>query len=172
MLRQLRNKKRIEIDFARSQSKSLILRKALLISGLVLFLYAIWQSFTVNQTVTLLERELHTPVQVVKPRLAVESEFEKAMHQADTEIKVAWPSIFASLEKHYQASMTFSSMYFDARAREVSIAGNANSLHSVIEFVEHLKKEHVFEKVDLLNHHQAKLDSRTVHSFEIHAKWQ
>lgn len=171
MLRQLRNKKRIEIDFVRSQNKSFILRKALLISGLVLFLYAIWQSFTVNQTVTLLKRELHASVQVVKPQLAVASEFEKAMDQVDTEMNVAWPVIFSSLEKHYQSSMTFGSAYYDARTREVSIAGNADSLHSVIEFVEQIKKEHIFEKVDLLNHHQTKLDSRTVHSFEIHAKW-
>lgn len=171
MLRQFRNSKRIEIDFVKSQNKTFTLRKTLFTSGLALFLYAIWQGFTLNQTVILLERELHAPVQEVKPQLAVESEFEKAMHQVDTEMKVAWPDIFASLEKHYQTSMTFGSAYFDARTREVSIAGHADSLHSVIEFVEHLKKEHVFEKVDLLNHHQTRLDSRAVHSFEIHAKW-
>jgi hypothetical protein len=167
-----KTKKRIKIDFATSENTVGILGKLILVCGLSLFLYASWKNYIVTQSFNVLEQKSNAPIDVHKPHLTIEPEFEKGWAQAEGQMSTAWANLFASIERHYSSSIVFNSTQFDSRTHEVKISGNSDSLHGLIEFLEQLKKEHIFEKVDLLNHHQSKLDGHIVHSFEILAKWR
>lgn len=173
MFYQIKKTRKIHIDFSQPIHQLSFTSFVLLIAGLIFSSYAIWQHYEVKQTMLALKQELSL-LSVVKPKqnAVADPEFEKISNQIMVQLAVKWPELFDVIEHHYNPAITISSVQLDAKTHDIRIAGSSNSINSVIEFVEHLKTEHIFEHVDLLSHHLSTLNGNAIHSFEIYAKWQ
>lgn len=173
MFYQIKRTRKIHIDFSQKIHQLSFISSVLLIAGLMFSTYAIWQHYEVKKTMLALEHELSL-IPVIKPKQnpVANPEIEKISNQIMVQLTVKWPELFDLIEHHYNPNITITSVLLDAKTHVIRIAGSSKSINSIIEYVENLKTEHIFERVDLLNHHLSTLNGNAIHSFEIYAKWQ
>ena len=170
----------IKLDFQQSQHLTWRwLGGVLLIAGVLLnvLLYLHNQKLSVetNDLLAQAERIEHPVKKVIIPVDDMQSVAEKnQLKEADAVIKqlnLPWSMLFNTLETTREPGIDLLEVMPNLEVGEVLIIGKTENLKSVFAYMERLKKNQVFSKIDLNSHEKTTQYGTQALKFTIVAKW-
>jgi hypothetical protein len=171
----------LTLDFASGQQRSRGVAIALTLSGFLILGLAIDRSDTHKQQIAALESELtrwginpEADRQRQERLAASGEEIEERVRRANRiirQLSTPWEDVFLAIESSRSEDVTMLSLESDPNAAEVRASGEARNAVSMINYLDHLRKDGRLSPAVLLSHQVMVEDPNRPFRFTFSASW-
>jgi len=166
---------RLHIDFLHPYPRSHFLGWLLLLAGIVLVSWTVWNlrqldiSLTEESAKTRQFRPAGSTSLV--PRRAETADQSEVLSAAE-QLKLPWSDLFVNLEKVQSSRIALLSLEADSRKTEATLTAEAKNLREMLAYIERLKKDAGFKSVVLSSHALREEDPQLPVRFVLRVQWR
>ena len=96
----------------------------------------------------------------------------RAINHAIAQLNIPWRALFRAMEANQSKDVALLGLLPDARNHSLVVEGEALNPRAMLQFVERLREQPVFDEVHLTKHEQREQGASQPYRFSVEARWR